>query len=68
MSIKNLQASLICYHLAFIISTLNCSWGKKDVILNNAVCAGKVGVAIVRTKKNKHKKSTIITIMLPFDF
>ncbi len=41
---------------------------KRCLSKNSAVCAGKVGVAIVRTKKNEHNKSTIITKMLPFGF
>ncbi len=68
-SIINLVSSLICYLLAFKISTLLSLGNNARCHSNNSeVCADEVVIGIVRTKKNKHKKSTIITKMLPFGF
>ncbi len=68
-SIINLVSSLICYLLNFKISTLLSLGNNASCRSNNSkVCAGKVGIGIVRTKKNEHKKSTSITNLLPFGF
>jgi hypothetical protein len=67
MSIIKLQASVICYLLNFKISMLLSLGNNARCRSNNsAVCAGKVGIGIVRTKKNEHNKVTRFTNLLPF--
>ncbi len=46
-----------------------CPWdNERRCSKNSAVCAGKIGIGIVRTKKNEHNRSTSITNMFPFGF